>query len=130
MTLGERIKTRRLELGWTQAELAERLGNKSRASVCTVETGKEDLTTDRIVKYAEALGCKPGDLMGWTTNEFNMEEWIQKESNALESSGIFIERLNRDEMDLVNGFRAAVDSRKEDMLDMARKAIAQKEGKA
>ena len=130
MTLGERIKTRRLELGWTQAELAERLGNKSRASVCTVETGKEDLTTDRIVKYAEALGCTPGDLMGWTTNEFNMKEWIKKESYALESSGIFIERLNRDEMDLVNGFRAAVDSRKEDMLDMARKAIAQKEGNA
>ena len=65
MTTGERIKKRRLELGLSQEELAHRLGNKSRASVCTVENDKEDLTTDRIRKYADALETTPAYLMGW-----------------------------------------------------------------
>ena len=65
MTIGERIKQRRLELGLSQQDLAERLGNKSRASVCTVEKDKEDMTTDRIRKYAEALETTPAYLMGW-----------------------------------------------------------------
>lgn len=68
MTIGERIKQRRLELGLSQEELAKRMGNKSRASVSTVENGKEDLTTDRIRKYANALDCRPAYLMGWTDN--------------------------------------------------------------
>ena len=65
MTTGERIKQRRIELGLTQLELAQRLGNKSRASVCTVEKDKEDLTTTRIQQYAKALECSPAYLMGW-----------------------------------------------------------------
>lgn len=65
MTVGQRIRERRKELGLSQEELARRLGNKSRASVCTVEKDKEDLTTERIRKYAEALDCTPAFLMGW-----------------------------------------------------------------
>ena len=65
MTIGQRIKQRRLELGLTQEELARRMGNSSRASVCTVERDKEDLTIERIKKYAEALECEPGYLTGW-----------------------------------------------------------------
>lgn len=65
MTIGERIKQRRIELGLTQEELAKRLGNKTRAAVCRVEKDKEDLTTERIRKYAEALCCEPAYLVGW-----------------------------------------------------------------
>lgn len=65
MSIGKRIKQRRTELGLTQEELAKRLGNKSRASVCTVERDKEDLTATRIKQYAAALECSPGYLMGW-----------------------------------------------------------------
>ena len=71
MTIGERIKLRRKELGLTQEELALRLGNKSRASVCTVEKDKEDLTTTRIRQYAEALETTPAYLMGWENSETN-----------------------------------------------------------
>ena len=71
MTIGERIKQRRLELGMTQEELANKLGNKSRASVCTVERDKEDLTTNRIRQYAKALDCTPLFLMGWEDKDGN-----------------------------------------------------------
>ena len=65
MTVGERIKQRRIELGLTQSDLAKRMGYASRAAICTVEKNKEDLTTARIRKYAEALQTTPAYLMGW-----------------------------------------------------------------
>lgn len=89
MTTGERIKQRRTELGLTQLELAQRLGNKSRASVCTVEKDKEDLTTTRIQQYAKALECTPGYLMGWEDIQGNktphgqlLDAYVNKEKTA------------------------------------------------
>ena len=63
MTVGEKIKERRKELGLSQQELAERLGNKNKASVCRVEKNVEDLTTTRIMAYAKALGVPVDTLM-------------------------------------------------------------------
>lgn len=68
MTIGQRVKQRRKELGLTQEELARRIGNSSRASICTVEKDREDLTTTRIAKLANALETSPAYLMGWTDN--------------------------------------------------------------
>ena len=91
MTIGERIKQRRQELGLSQEDLAKRLGNKSRASVCTVEKDKEDLTTDRIRKYAEALETTPSYLMGWEEPSDDSEikrlyEMYQKASPEVRSA--------------------------------------------
>lgn len=69
MTVGERIRKRRLELGLTQDELAERLGYKGRTSVCVVETGGDNVTTTKVKKFAMALGVSPGYLMGWDAED-------------------------------------------------------------
>ena len=66
MSIGQRVRERRKELNLTQEELAKRLGNSSRASICTVEKDREDLTTTRIAKLANALETSPAYLMGWT----------------------------------------------------------------
>lgn len=66
MSVGQRVKERRKALGLTQEELAKRLGNSSRASICTVEKDREDLTTTRIAKLANALETSPAYLMEWT----------------------------------------------------------------
>lgn len=33
MNFGDKVKTRRLELGWTQEELASRMGYKSKSTI-------------------------------------------------------------------------------------------------
>ena len=63
MTVGERIKQRREELGWTQQELAEKLGRKSKTTVCRIEKNMEDLTNTRLMAYAKALGIPIADLV-------------------------------------------------------------------
>ncbi|MCD7810386.1 MAG: helix-turn-helix domain-containing protein [Ruminococcus sp.] len=43
-TIGQRIKTRREQLGLSQDELAKRLGYKSRSSINKIELMKHNLT--------------------------------------------------------------------------------------
>ena len=72
MNLGENIQLRRIELGLTQAELAKRLGLKSKASISSIEKNKEDLTVTRLIKIAEALETTPTHLMGGNIKPGNL----------------------------------------------------------
>ena len=65
MTVGQRIKQRRMELGMTQSELAEKMGYKGKTSVCAAETKGDNITTTKITKYAKALGVSIKYLMGY-----------------------------------------------------------------
>ena len=67
MTVGDRIRDRRKELGLTQGELGKRLG-WGKSAVCRVEKEGNNITTDRITRIAQALSCSPAYLMGWTKN--------------------------------------------------------------
>ena len=76
MEIGDRIRERRKALGLTQTELAQRLGLTSKAAISTVENNKEDMTTERIRKYAEALDTTPQYLMGWIDRPDRPKEHI------------------------------------------------------
>lgn len=65
MTIGERIKQRRIELGLTQTELAHKMGITSKTTICKAETTDFNPTTDRVREFAKALDCTPSYLMGW-----------------------------------------------------------------
>lgn len=71
MTIGEKIKQRREQLGYTQETLAFKLGYKGRSSVNKVENSKE-VSIKKIKKYAEALDTTVAYLMGWE-EEFSEE---------------------------------------------------------
>ena len=53
----EKIMKRRIELGLTQVEVAERLG-VPQAAVSRLEKQKHSPSIDMVEKYAEAVGCK------------------------------------------------------------------------
>ena len=71
MTIGERIKQRREELGLSQDELARLVGYKSRSSINKIELGFRDLTQSKIKKIADALQTTPSYIMGWLDEEKN-----------------------------------------------------------
>lgn len=65
MTIGERVKARRLELGLSVDEVANALG-KNRATVYRYESNEiEKLPTTVLEPLANVLGVSPGYLMGW-----------------------------------------------------------------
>ena len=65
MTIGERIKFRREELGMSQEELALKLGYKSRSSINKIELNHYDLKQNKIKDIADALETTPSYVMGW-----------------------------------------------------------------
>jgi len=68
MTLGDRIKAERERLGWTQEELAHKIGYKSRSSVQKIETCRT-LPMNKIMSVARALNVSPSYLVGWEEEE-------------------------------------------------------------
>lgn len=66
--IGEIIKNRRIELGLTQEQLADRLGYKSKSTINKIELGINDVSQKKIVKLAEALDTTTAYLMGWVDN--------------------------------------------------------------
>ena len=69
MTIGERIKQRRIEIGLTVDQLADKIG-KNRATVYRYESNEiEKFPLDILYPLAEALHTTPAYLMGWASTE-------------------------------------------------------------
>ena len=65
LQLYKNIKNRRIALGLSQDELAQKTGYTSRSSIAKIESGKVDLPQTKIKLFAEALETTQSDLMGW-----------------------------------------------------------------
>lgn len=87
MTIGDRIKSRREELGWTQEELAQKMGYKSKSTINKVEMGKVDISQKRIPQYAKVLMTTERYLMGWDeavpTNGQESEYYLDEETREI-----------------------------------------------
>lgn len=66
---GERIANRRKELGYSQEELAKKLGYKSRSTINKIELGKNDIPQYKILEFAAALEMPVEDLMAYEQTE-------------------------------------------------------------
>lgn len=110
MTVGERIKQRRLELGLTQEELALKLGCKSRSSVNKVELSN-DLTLKTVRAYASALGVDVTYLMGWQPSEDKYSH-----INTAAVADLMLEPSNKELIEIINEMSP---SQKEELLHYA-----------
>lgn len=71
MTIGERIKELRNKIGYTQTDLADRIG-VSKQTLYKYENGIiTNIPSDKIELLAKQLNTTPAALMGWT-NEFGV----------------------------------------------------------
>lgn len=94
MTTGEKIKQRRLELGWSLRELAKRMGYANQSTVARIEKGEIDIPQSKVVKFAEVMGTTVAYIMDW--------EEVKKKNDTL--SDIVIRLQTDDE------FLSAVES--------------------
>ena len=82
MGIGVMIKKRREELGYTQEELAEKMGYKSKSTINKIESGINDITQSKIVAFAKVLKTTPAYLMGWEDEERENTKLKKHESNV------------------------------------------------
>lgn len=111
MTVGERIKELRTNLGLTQEELAKMIGYKSRATVNKIESGEREITQSMIVKFANALHVTPSIIMGW-------EDLPQKQEGEIEK--IVSEATKREDLKI---FFTQVAEMSEEDFEKARRVI-------
>ena len=69
MEIGEKIKKRRLELGWSQRELAYKMGYTNNSTLVKIEKGIVDVSQSRIVQFSNVLGVSIAYLMDWEEDE-------------------------------------------------------------
>lgn len=76
MTVADRIRERRKELGYSQEEFAKRMGYQDKTSISKIENSGNDITMKKISKIAAGLDVTPEYLMGWESAE-RAEEFIR-----------------------------------------------------
>jgi transcriptional regulator with XRE-family HTH domain len=110
-TVGENILLMRKRLGWTQEELARKMGYKSKSTINKIELGINDIPQSKIAQFANVLGTTPAHLMGWDTEENNSPE----EPKLSEGEKMLLDlfrRVPEDQQQLVLGMiRAALNTK-------------------
>ena len=91
-TVGENILLIRKRLGWTQEELATKMGYKSKSTINKIELGINDIPQSKIVKFADVLGTTPAHLMGWNDEEENNSP---EERELSEGEKMWLDLYNR-----------------------------------
>lgn len=96
--IGKRIKERRLKIGLSVDELAEKLG-KNRATLYRYENGDiENLPLNILEPLAQALNTTPAYLMGWDYSLKAIVNYIyttEESDKAFDFSGITPEDKNK-----------------------------------
>lgn len=91
MGMAERIKERRRFLGYTQEDLAEKLGLQ-KSAIAKYENGRvENIKRSIICKMASILECSPSYLMGWNDAPVDAVHVLAPDEQALLSD---YQRLN------------------------------------
>lgn len=89
LDLYKNIKKRRLELGMTQSDLAEKLGYSDKSMIAKIESGKVDLAQSKIIAFADALRVTPSDLMGWNEDGTDTETYYTNPETAKLAQELF-----------------------------------------
>lgn len=108
MKIGERIKRRRVELEWSQRDLAEKMGY-NHSTITRIETGKIDISQSRVVQFSEVLGVSIAYLMGWIDevedkkNDFIAEAVLRMRTDETFMSVVeSLYKLDRDKLVSIN----------------------------
>lgn len=109
MTVGQKIKQRRIELNMSQDELAKKCGYKSRSSINKIEMSR-DLPLKKVQQMANALDLSVSYLMGWEQLSFYNIPELKKDDN--------LSTLDIDELDLIKEYRTLDEEQKRQLVLM------------
>ena len=78
MTVGERIKYKREQLGLSQTELAERANYSDKSAISKLEHSGDSISMKQVERLAQALNCSSQYLMGWEEEKKSKKEFAQE----------------------------------------------------
>ena len=69
MTIADRISSKRIELGYSQEDLAKKCGWTNRSSISQIEGAGDKISLKKIQKVAKALDVSAEYLLGWSETD-------------------------------------------------------------
>lgn len=139
-TIGDRIKSRREELGLTQDDLALKLGYKSRSSINKIEKDGRNLPQKKILDIALALDTTVAYIMGWHEPKvlYSIKDFPcpftelkeREESHNVIYQQIIEEFNNSPSGRLLSLFSQLTSDNKEDVMDYIEMKLAKQQKKA
>lgn len=129
MTVGEKIKQRRLELNMSQDELAKKCGYKSRSSINKIELSR-DLPLKKVRLMANALDLTVAYLMGWEESSSGLTMALERRMETDPDNGTFnslydgikhkdvVENITDDECNMIRTFRSLDEESKRQLVLM------------
>ena len=95
MTIGERIKSRRKQLGLSAEDIARRV-NVSPATIYRYESSEiMAMRSDRLAPIAQALQTSPAYLMGWTDDPDARDSPAGSPAQPQNGMAVMLENLRR-----------------------------------
>lgn len=88
--LGENIRKKRIELGFTQAKLGEKLEGITGKMISKYENGSVPPSIDLIYEMCELFKCEPGYLLG----EDGYENGSKKDTDVVAATGLSVDALH------------------------------------
>lgn len=107
MTIADRIRIQREKLGLSQADLAKRMGLKSRSSITRIERSGDDVSMRDIERLAYYLDCSKLYLMGWAFENSDTD----KDDEQFERFKKYYYMLNADQKKLIDNMLIALSSK-------------------
>ena len=98
MTVGERIREKRIELGWSQQDLAKAAGYSDKTAISKIEHAGNEITLKQVKRIAKAMKVDPEELMGWPENRIDvsratLREEMEKQGDREEALNEFAKKL-------------------------------------
>lgn len=93
MTIGERIKERRLQIGIEQQKLAKLVGLK-KTTISQIESNRSNPSIESLRNIADALNCSTDYLLKGETGKIGENKVAKELLEAFERNGIKKEDLN------------------------------------
>lgn len=86
--VGLKIKEYRIANDWSQQELADKMGYKSKTTIAKIESGVNDVSQSNLVKFAEIFNVTPAHLLESTNDNVFTCEYAELGANVLKSNKI------------------------------------------
>jgi len=94
--VGEKIKKRRKQLGWTQEDLMKKMGYTNISTISKIESNVNDVNQSTLKKFAEVLGVEP--------TYFFFNEVEEKQDELFEKSKVLFDlskKCNPEDLDAI-----------------------------
>ena len=110
--IGHNIKRMREAKGWSQAQLAQKMGYKSKSTINKIEKNINDVNQTNLAKFAEVFKCDPAELVekAYATPEEYELAWHRM------GGGRHPIELSDLEPEIILAFRCAGSGRQESIL--------------